>query len=59
MLGTIPAITGQDPLYPTVALQHALSKLAPAEPFPPIGKLITLLYYNLLNILLLLLYMCT
>eukprot|EP00953_Heterococcus_sp_UTEX-ZZ885_P029697 15745-Heterococcus_DN1.PRE.4 len=37
MLGTIPAITGQDPLYPTVALQHALSKLAPAEPFPPIG----------------------
>ncbi len=37
MIGSIPAIKGEDPWYPTVYLQHVLSSLAPVEPFPPVG----------------------
>ncbi|KAG5178944.1 P-loop containing nucleoside triphosphate hydrolase protein [Tribonema minus] len=49
MLGTIPAIQGQDPQYPTVALQHALSKIAPAEPFAPAGTARGALYSSYVN----------
>ncbi len=37
MIGSIPAIIGKDPWYPTVYLQHVLSSMAPVEPFPPLG----------------------
>ncbi len=37
MIGSIPAIRGDDPRYPTVYLQHILSEMAPAEPYPPVG----------------------
>lgn len=37
MLGSIPAIEGKNPLYPTVYLQHLLSEIAPSEPHPPPG----------------------
>ncbi len=37
MIGSIPAIRGEDPRYPTTYLQHILSALAPVEPYPPVG----------------------
>ncbi len=36
MIGSIPAIRGYDPRYPTVYLQHILSAMAPVEPYPPV-----------------------